>query len=147
MYCYTPIAGVSPYTVHNWIEEAPTAHASGIKVQDSQIIVNKSGLYLVYSQILFSDLYKGQSTLNTSQVLYHYVYRWNVIYPNGGQELLLKSVRTQCWAENRVYGDYTSYTSGVFQLNSGDQLFVKASKIEKMSKKPHASFFGLAELL
>jgi hypothetical protein len=74
LYCYTPIAGGSPYTVHNWIEEAPTAHASGIKVQDSQIIVNKSGLYLVYSQILFSDLYKGQSTLNTSQVLYHYVY-------------------------------------------------------------------------
>jgi hypothetical protein len=51
LYCYTPIAGGSPYTVHNWIEEAPTAHASGIKVQDSQIIVNKSGLYLVYSQI------------------------------------------------------------------------------------------------
>jgi hypothetical protein len=45
-----------------------------------------------------------------------------------------------------VYGDYTSYTSGVFQLNSGDQLFVKASKIDKMSRDPHASFFGLAEL-
>lgn len=145
MYFNTPIAGGSPYTVHNWIEEAPTAHASGIKVQDSQIIVNSSGLYFIYSQILFSNLYKGQSALNTSQVLYHYVYRWNVIYPNGGQELLLKSVRTQCWAENRVYGDYTSYASGVFKLNSGDQLFVKASKIDKMSRDPHASFFGIVK--
>ena len=146
MYFNTSITGGSPYTVHNWTEEAPTAHASGIKVQDSQIIVNKSGLYLVYSQILFSNMYKGQSTVNTSQVLYHYVYRWNVIYPNGGQELLLKSVRTQCWAVNRLYGDYTSYTSGVFKLNCGDQLFVKASKLDKMSRDPHASFFGIAKL-
>ncbi|CAC5420618.1 unnamed protein product [Mytilus coruscus] len=99
-----------------------------------------------YHQIFFSNLYKGQTTSNTSQALYHYVYRWNVFYPNDGNELLLKSVRTQCWAENRVYGDYTSYTSGVFKLSAGDNLYVKASKLDLISRDPKASFFGIAKL-
>ena len=138
--------GSSPYTVRNWIRTGATAHASGIQVKDSQIIIDASGLYLVYSQIYFNSVYKGQPLQNTSQVLYHYVYRWNIIYPNGGHELLLKSVRTQCWAENRVYGDYTSYTAGVFKLNAGDNLYVQSSNLEILSREQHATFIGITQL-
>lgn len=138
--------GAPPYIIQNWDDSGPTAYSSGVRVENSRIIVNTSGLYFVYSQIFFSNLYKGQTTSNTSQALYHYVYRWNVFYPNDGNELLLKSVRTQCWAENRVYGDYTSYTSGVFKLSAGDNLYVKASKLDLISRDPKASFFGIAKL-
>ena len=138
--------GSSPYTVRNWIRTGATTHASGIQVKDSQIIIDASGLYLVYSQIYFNSVYKGQPLQNTSQVLYHYVYRWNIIYPNGGHELLLKSVRTQCWAENRVYGDYTSYTAGVFKLNAGDNLYVQSSNLEILSREQHATFIGITQL-
>ncbi|XP_063430431.1 uncharacterized protein LOC134712628 isoform X1 [Mytilus trossulus] len=138
--------GAPPYIIQNWDESGSTAYSSGVHVENSRIVVNTSGLYFVYSQIFFSNLYKGQTTSNTSQALYHYVYRWNVFYPNDGNELLLKSVRTQCWAENRVYGDYTSYTSGVFKLSAGDNLYVKASKLDLISRDPKASFFGIAKL-
>lgn len=133
-----------PFTVSNWISKGPTSHTNDIHVDDSRIIINTSGLYFVYSQIFFSDLYRGQAQSNGSHALYHYVYRFNYIYPNDGQELLLKSVRTQCWAENKIFGDYTSYTAGVFKLNAGDQIFVKVSQIRLISRDGQASFFGAA---
>lgn len=140
------ILGKNPYTVKNWIKDGSLAHFSGIEVQDSRVIVSRPGLYLVYSQILFTNLYKGQTTQNTSQTLYHYVHRWNINYPNDGTEMLLKSVRTQCWAENKLYGDYTSYTAGVFKLNVGDNLYVKTSTLDLMARDQQTSFFGVAKL-
>ncbi|CAG2233190.1 CD253 [Mytilus edulis] len=132
----------SPFTVGNWVSQGPTSHTNDILVDDSRIFINTSGLYFVYSQIFFSDLYKALS--NKSHTFYHYVYRFNHIYPNDGQELLLKSVRTECWAKSKFFGDYTSYTAGVFRLNVGDQIFVKVSQIRLMSRDRQASFFGVA---
>ena len=134
----------SPFTVGNWVSQGPTSHTNDILVDDSRIFINTSGLYFVYSQIFFSDLYKGQALSNKSHTFYHYVYRFNHIYPNDGQELLLKSVRTECWAKSKFFGDYTSYTAGVFRLNVGDQIFVKVSQIRLMSRDRQASFFGVA---
>ncbi|VDI28511.1 tumor necrosis factor ligand superfamily member 10 [Mytilus galloprovincialis] len=133
-----------PFTVGNWVSQGPTSHTNDIHVDDSRIFINTSGLYFLYSQIFFSDLYNDQAQSNRTHTFYHYVYRFNYIYPNDGQELLLKSVRTQCWAKNKIYSDYTSYTAGVFRLNKGDQIFVKVSQIRLISRDRQASFFGVA---
>lgn len=123
----------------------PVAHIRGVQLRNDRVRVNNSGLYYLYSQVYFLSLYFGGNSPGAT-TLYHYVYRYNVIYPNGGEELLLKSVRTQCWERNKEYDDYTSFTGGVFRLNVGDEIYVKVSNISQVSQDPKATFFGMFKL-
>lgn len=131
--------------VRNWLTVDPVAHIRGVQLRNDRIRVNNSGLYYLYSQVYFLSLYFGGNSPGAT-TLYHYVYRYNVIYPNGGEELLLKSVRTQCWERNKEYDDYTSFTGGVFRLNVGDEIYVKVSNISQVSQDPKATFFGMFKL-
>lgn len=131
--------------VRNWLTVDPVAHIRGVQLRNDRVRVNNSGLYYLYSQVYFLSLYFGGNSPGAT-TLYHYVYRYNVIYPNGGEELLLKSVRTQCWDRNKEYDDYTSFTGGVFRLNVGDEIYVKVSNISQVSQDPKATFFGMFKL-
>lgn len=80
---------------------------------------------------------------DTPYPLYHYVYRYNVIYPNDGEQLLMKSVRTPCWSQQKsVHGDYTSYTAAAIRMVAGDEVYVMVSNISMVSPFPEASFLG-----
>lgn len=139
----TPVSGQA--AVRNWLTVDPVAHIRGVQLRNDRVRVNNSGLYYLYSQVYFLSLYFGGNSPGAT-TLYHYVYRYNVIYPNGGEELLLKSVRTQCWERNKDYDDYTSFTGGVFRLNVGDEIYVKVSNISQVSQDPKATFFGMFKL-
>ncbi|XP_052058772.1 uncharacterized protein LOC127699073 [Mytilus californianus] len=136
----------APFPITNLMSTDPIAHVQGLRVTRDMLSINNSGLYFVYSQIYFSNINSQSYKQNTSQALYHYVYRYNVIYPNGGSELLLKSVRTLCWAKDKLYTDYTSYTAAAFQLNAGDKLYVMISDIAILSRESKASFFGIFKI-
>lgn len=136
-----------PSPVNNFQSSDPTTFVSGLKVTNDTIIVNRSGLYFIYSQIHFSKIYsENNKRKTTSQALYHYVYRYNAVYPNGGTELLLMSVQTQCWDTNKMYGDYTSYTAAVLELKAGDQLYIMVSDITVVSREPKGSFLGIVKV-
>ncbi|XP_061171747.1 uncharacterized protein LOC133181226 [Saccostrea echinata] len=136
---------VGQAAVRNWLTADPIAHVKGVQLGNDRIRVNSSGLYYIYSQIYFLSQYFGGKSSGAT-TLYHYVYRYNVIYPNGGEELLLKSVRTQCWERNKEYDDYTSFTGGVFRLNVCDEIYVKVSNISQVSQDPKATFLGMFKL-
>ncbi|XP_022338095.2 tumor necrosis factor ligand superfamily member 10-like isoform X2 [Crassostrea virginica] len=127
--------------VRNWQTVDPVSHIRGIQLRNDRIRVNNSGLYYLYSQVYFLSQYLNEISSGAT-TLYHYVYRYNVIYPNGGEELLLKSVRTKCWERVKAYDDYTSFTGGVFHLNVGDEIYVKVSNISQVSHDPKATFLG-----
>ncbi|XP_062598005.1 tumor necrosis factor ligand superfamily member 10-like [Saccostrea cucullata] len=131
--------------VRNWMTADPIAHVKGMQLGHDRIRINSSGLYYIYSQVYFLSQYFGGKSSGAT-TLYHYVYRYNVIYPNGGEELLLKSIRTQCWERNKDYDDYTSFTGGVFRLNVGDEIYVKVSNISQVSQDPKATFLGMFKL-
>jgi hypothetical protein len=78
-----------------------------------------------------------------SPSLSHYLYRYNIIYPNGGEEKLIQNSITKCWGPNKAFGEYTSYLGAVFHLRQGDEVFVKVSNLTILLRNPKSNYFGL----
>ncbi|OWF45233.1 uncharacterized protein LOC110457301 [Mizuhopecten yessoensis] len=131
--------------VRNWQSNYPTSHIEGINLTNDRLIINTTGLYVVYSQIYFSK-YVPPTTPKSSSVLYHYVYRYNVIYPNTGNQLLMESVRTLKLVPVTSHSDHTSYTSATLRLKVGDEIYVKVSNISMVSRAEEASFLGVVQI-
>ena len=81
-----------------------------------------------------------------SQSLSHYLYRYNIIYPKGGEESMIQNSITKCWDNNKAFGEYTSYLAAVFRLRQGDELFVKVSNLTLMVREPKLNYFGLFKI-
>lgn len=136
--------GKGPVPIRNWSSADPVAHASGLILRKDRIKINASGLYFLYSQVYFTAIFSdGRHKANESLTIYHYMYRYNVIYPNGGEQLLFKSVKTECWAKTKEYSDFTSYTGGAIFLNAGDEVYIKVSDVSLISRDSKASFIGM----
>ena len=78
-----------------------------------------------------------------SPSLSHYLYRYNIIYPNGGEEKLVQNSITKSSGPNKAFGEYTSYLGAVFHLRQGDEIFVKVSNLTMMARDPKSNYFGL----
>ncbi|OWF53599.1 uncharacterized protein LOC110446214 [Mizuhopecten yessoensis] len=137
-------SGIEP--IRSWDRSDPTSHIDGVQFDNNTLIITDAGLYLIYSQICFSVRDTGNFEEGTIPLLYHYVYRYNVIYPNGGNQLLLKSVNAQRIEPSRDFGDLTSYTSAALMLNRGDQIYVKVSNLSYVSRDQKASFLGVLKM-
>jgi len=140
--------------IRNWKigREAPGTHLTNIKLNHDNysLVIPESGRYFLYSQVGFLVYYNGEDTgvhpEEGAQSLFHFVYRYNVIYPSP-HEKLLRSDITQCWEKRKDYGRYTSYVGASVQLNKGDQIYVKVSKIELLSKgESGLTYFGLFKM-
>ncbi|XP_033760294.1 uncharacterized protein LOC117342302 isoform X2 [Pecten maximus] len=131
--------------VRNWQSDDPTAHIEGMNLMKDRLVINTTGLYVVYSQMYFSA-YVPPATPKSSSVLYHYVYRYNVIYPNSGNQLLMKSVRTFNIDPVTSHSDHTSYTSATLRLRVGDEIYVKVSNLSLVSRAEKASFLGVVQV-
>ncbi|OWF53600.1 tumor necrosis factor ligand superfamily member 6-like [Mizuhopecten yessoensis] len=145
-----PVADKSSgrYPIKNWSKDHVIANITGISFQPDRLRINTSGLYFIYSQVYF-DRMCDQVTqeANKPYPIYHYVYRFNVIYPNGGEQLLMKSVRTPCWTQQKaLHGDYTSYTAAAIRMAAGDEIYVMVSNISMVSPVPEASFLGVFKI-
>ncbi|XP_076435863.1 uncharacterized protein LOC143275556 [Babylonia areolata] len=132
-----------------WIHEEDLAFTHHVTYRHGRIVVPEDGLYFVYSQVAFLEVLPIGASSNPSiystesPSLSHYLYRYNIIYPNGGEEKLVQNSITKCWGPNRAFGEYTSYLGAVFNLRQGDEVFVKVSNVTMMAPDPKSNYFGL----
>lgn len=133
--------------IRNWQVEKPGAHLKGIKLHDDRLVVPETGVYFLYSQVGFFVYYKEGEEVdpNGAQSLFHTVFRYNLIYPQ--EQKLLRSGVTQCWERQKDYGRYTSYVGAAVELNKGDKIYVKVSKIHFLANsEPETTYFGMYKL-
>ncbi|EPY85368.1 tumor necrosis factor [Camelus dromedarius] len=100
---------------------ANTLLANGVKLEDNQLVVPTDGLYLIYSQVLFS----GQRCPSTPVFLTHTISRLAVSYPNKAN--LLSAIKSPCQGDTSEEAEAKPwyepiYLGGVFQLEKDDRL-------------------------
>lgn len=138
------------FPIDKWIHQEDLAFTNHVTYRHGRIVVPEDGLYYVYSQIAFlevlfdhTDSTSGGGAGTQSPSLSHYLYRYNIIYPNGGEEKLIQNSITKCWGPNKAFGEYTSYLGAVFHLRQSDEVFVKVSNITMVARDPKSNYFGL----
>ncbi|XP_059143684.1 uncharacterized protein LOC131931021 [Physella acuta] len=118
-------------------------HTRNVELLTSETVIQKSGLYLVYSSVHF----KPDSALPCNhfdqKIWSHNITRTRENIPEYSG-VLLTSSHTCC--DNCVRNQETSYTAGVFFLHKNDQLRVEVSGRGLVSYRPQSTFFGMAKL-
>lgn len=137
------------FTINKWAVDSDMAFLNNIEYnyKSGRLVIPRDGLYYVYSQANFIKRYQPGSA-NTSKaagVVSHSIHRFNIIYPNGGSEEMIKSRESNCWAKHKDYVVHTSYLGAVFSLRAQDELFIKVSMadIRDLSAEPKYTYFGL----
>ncbi|NXN19895.1 TNFL6 factor, partial [Indicator maculatus] len=120
-----------------WEPTSGHAFTSGMQYRAQGLVINETGLYFVYSNVLF------RHSLCTAQVLTHVVYKRNPTSPSS-QVLMEDKILNYCmgpqkWARK-------SYLGAVFKLGKMDSLHVNVSKIALVSFEESKTFFGLFKL-
>ncbi|NP_001278813.1 tumor necrosis factor ligand superfamily member 13 [Erinaceus europaeus] len=104
----------------------------GMEVQGYVVRILDTGIYLLYSQVLFHD-----STFTMGQVVSR--------EGQGMQEILLRCIRSM--PSNPDWAYNTCYSAGVFHLHQGDTLNVVIPRARaKLSLSPHGTFLGFVKL-
>lgn len=104
----------------------------GLEAQGYVVRVLDTGIYLLYSQVLFHD-----ATFTMGQVLSR--------EGQGRQEILFRCIRSM--PSNPEWAYNTCYSAGVFHLHQGDTLNVIIPRARaKLSLSPHGTFLGLVRL-
>lgn len=137
------------FPVSQWISDEDLAFTNRVQYRHGRIVIRESGVYYVYSQVSFLEVFDVNSNHNEdtgSQSLSHYLYRYNIIYPKGGEESMIQNSITKCWDNKKAFGEYTSYLGAVFYLRQGDELFVKVSNLTLMVREPKLNYFGLFKI-
>ncbi|XP_077021960.1 tumor necrosis factor ligand superfamily member 13 isoform X2 [Tamandua tetradactyla] len=104
----------------------------GLEAQGYVVRVWDTGIYLLYSQVLFHDVTftMGQVVSRESQ---------------GRQETLFRCVQSMPSNPDRAYN--SCYSAGVFHLYQGDILSVIIPRaMAKLSLSPHGTFLGFVKL-
>uniref|UniRef100_A0A4X2JW70 TNF superfamily member 13 n=2 Tax=Vombatus ursinus TaxID=29139 RepID=A0A4X2JW70_VOMUR len=111
--------------------EPALRHGGGLEPQGHVVGVRETGMYLLYSQVLFHDV-----TFTMGQVVYR---------EGQGREILSRCV---CSMPSNLHQAYNScYTAGVFQLYQGDILSLTIPRAgAKLDLTPHGTFLGLVKL-
>ncbi|KAL9953017.1 hypothetical protein ACROYT_G040366 [Oculina patagonica] len=134
--CYSPSAniqgGVSEAKVYNtdavitaWNQDHQNSHVKdGFKYADGKLTVPIDGRYYVYAQIYFSST--PEKSLNRVAVF-------------AGNRLLLMIQEDMAAGQHK-----TGFSGGVFQLNAGDEIYVKliGQFDSKIYMGPNHSYFG-----
>ncbi|KAL8559053.1 hypothetical protein ACOMHN_008241 [Nucella lapillus] len=141
------------FPIGQWIYQEDLAFINHVTYRYGRIVVPEDGLYYVYSQVAFLEVISlpGASRPSSehgteSPSLSHYLYRYNIIYPNGGEEKLVQNSITKCWGPNKAFGEYTSYLGALFHLRQGDEVFVKVSNLTMMAMDPKSNYFGMFKI-
>ncbi|XP_045201283.2 tumor necrosis factor ligand superfamily member 10-like [Mercenaria mercenaria] len=136
--------GMQLFPIVHWISQEAFAFTRKVQYRFGRIVISEEGLYYVYSQLSFLEVFDNPRNIETGSLpLSHYIYRYNFIYPRGGEESMIQSSITKCWGQNQAFGEYTSYLGAVFHLRQGDELFVKVSNLTLIVREPKLNYFGL----
>uniref|UniRef100_A0A8C5XI34 Tumor necrosis factor ligand superfamily member 13 n=1 Tax=Microcebus murinus TaxID=30608 RepID=A0A8C5XI34_MICMU len=104
----------------------------GLETQGYVVRVWDTGVYLLYSQVLFHDV-----TFTMGQVVSR--------EGQGQQETLFRCIRSMPSNPDRAYN--SCYSAGVFHLHQGDILSVTIPRARaKLSLSPHGTFLGFVKL-
>ncbi|XP_041081865.1 tumor necrosis factor-like [Polyodon spathula] len=125
-----------------WLNDVDQAFSNGIANTKDKIVVPRTGLYFVYSQVSFKGQCKGQPVY-----LSHTIERLAVSYPE--KRNLLSASKTACIETHRSSKDiwYKSiYQGAVFKMEKGDILSTKTGGVDKLVVDGGNSFFGVFEL-
>ena len=132
--------------VRHW--DTPTL--SRLQYRYGRLVIQEAGLYFVYSQVHFVK-YLERAGPNSPQPpirhahFSHYVYKYNVILANGGDELLLHHSQGSCQNNNNNVDrdEYTSYVGATFRLIPQDEIFIRVSNLSEVMWDPRSTYFGL----
>ncbi|MGH0136396.1 UNVERIFIED_CONTAM: hypothetical protein FKN15_030627 [Acipenser sinensis] len=123
-----------------------------MSLSEGWLKVPRDGRYYLYSQVYFR--YPSDSSLDphnaapeshssSSHQLVQCVYKkTSYLKPI----LLLKGVGTKCWAEDAEYALHSVYQGGLFELRSGDEVFVSVSSMPMVYADETSSYFGAFRL-
>lgn len=104
----------------------------GLEAQGDTVRVRDTGIYLLYSQVLFHDV-----TFTMGQVVSREVH--------GRRETLFRCIRSMPSDPDRAYN--SCYSAGVFHLHQGDIITVKIPRANaNLSLSPHGTFLGFVKL-
>ncbi|NWU92815.1 TNFL6 factor, partial [Upupa epops] len=120
-----------------WEPISGHAFTSGIQYRDQGLIINETGLYFVYSSILFRDW------SCSNQAVTHIVYKKNPMSP--GSHVLMEDKRINYCAGQKTWAQ-KSYLGALFQLRKMDSLYVNVSQISLVNFEESSTFFGLFKL-
>ncbi|ESP04486.1 hypothetical protein LOTGIDRAFT_237341 [Lottia gigantea] len=119
----------------------------GVELRRDHLIIQTRGLYLIYSQIYFKVI-QGTNWPLGLNLLCHIVERYNRRIPNDGIEKLLQDMYTlpKRPPGNTMFDFHTSYISGVFEMEVNDEVYVRASLEDVVSRLPTLNYIGLVKL-
>ncbi|NXT91280.1 TNFL6 factor, partial [Anhinga rufa] len=120
-----------------WEPISGHAFTNGIQYRDHGLVINETGLYFVYSNVLF------RSSVCSSQVLTHVVYKKNPASP-GNNILMEDKIINYCMSQKTWARK--SYMGALFKLRKMDSLHVNVSKIALVNFEESKTFFGLFKL-
>ncbi|OXB84231.1 UNVERIFIED_CONTAM: hypothetical protein H355_007114 [Colinus virginianus] len=120
-----------------WEPISGHAFTSGIQYRGQGLVINETGLYFVYSNVLF----RGRDCDNT--VLTHVVYKRNPASP--GSHVLMEDKRINYCTKEKMWAR-KSYLGALFKLRERDSLYVNVSKIDLVNFEESKTFFGLFKL-
>ncbi len=120
-----------------------------MSLRGGRLIIPTTGLYYMYSQLYFVD-WSASPAEDAQEVtpklkwpFYHALYRYNVIYPNSGEELMMAATQSRVQSAPYLPGEYTSYVAGALLLRAGDEVYVKCTNPHLLSHVPELNYFGL----
>ncbi|GAB0195288.1 tumor necrosis factor ligand superfamily member 10-like [Grus japonensis] len=131
------------HAIARWEDSTIHSHLQNITYRDGRLRVNQAGKYYVYSQIYFRYPSDGASARASVPQLVQCI-NWKTTYSQ--PILLLKGVGTKCWAPEADYGLHALYQGGLFELKTGDELFVSVSSLAIDYNDAAASYFGAFRL-
>uniref|UniRef100_A0A8C0B3R5 Tumor necrosis factor ligand superfamily member 6 n=1 Tax=Buteo japonicus TaxID=224669 RepID=A0A8C0B3R5_9AVES len=120
-----------------WEPISGHAFTDGIQYRDQGLVINETGLYFVYSNVLF------RGSVCSSQVLTHIVYKKNPASP--GSHVLMEDKGINYCTSQKTWAR-KSYLGALFKLRKMDSLHVNVSKIALVNFEESKTFFGLFKL-
>ncbi|KFP28920.1 Tumor necrosis factor ligand superfamily member 6 [Colius striatus] len=120
-----------------WEPVSGHAFTNGVQYRDQGLVINETGLYFVYSNILF------RGSVCSSQVLTHLVYKKNPSSP--GSHVLMEDKGINYCMGQKMWAR-KSYLGALFNLRKMDSLHVNVSKIALVNFEESKTFFGLFKL-
>lgn len=120
-----------------WEPTSGHAFTSGIQYRDRGLVINETGLYFVYSNVLF------RGSVCNNQAWTHVVYKKNPTLP--GSHVLMEDKGINYCMSQKTWAR-KSYLGALFKLRKMDSLHVNVSKIALVSFEESKTFFGLFKL-
>ncbi|NXT80621.1 TNFL6 factor, partial [Zapornia atra] len=120
-----------------WEPISGHAFTSGVQYRDQGLVINETGLYFVYSNVLF------RGSVCNNQVLTHVVYKKNPASP--GSHVLMEDKGINYCTDQKMWAR-KSYLGALFKLRKMDSLHVNVSKSTLVNFEESKTFFGLLEL-